>query len=176
MAADITSPEAAHTAAAAAAALPGESHRRGDDMQPLGLRFGFFSPSTVLQEMPVASHPALGGSGPANQPTGLSDGRLAAATSTLCHHIGWTRQRGEQGLRVDSETSWKMLQRAASNVSDKSKSSKPKVGQHFGGLCLRFFQRTIAFLWEVCWFVSTVDAWNFVEDLHPSYWWVRLVV
>lgn len=85
--------------------------------------------------MPVSSHPVLvlGGSGPASRPTGPSYERLAVATLTLCYQSGKRRQRGEQGLRFDSKTSGKMLQRAASNVSDKAKSSKPKVGQQFGG-------------------------------------------
>lgn len=91
--------------------------------------------------MPVASHPVrvLGGSGPANGATGPSCERLAVVTLTLCRQSGERRQRGEQGLRFDSETSGKMLQRAASNVSDKAKSSKPKVGQQFGGNICPFF-------------------------------------
>lgn len=135
----------------------------------------FFHPpfkASLPQVMPVSSHPvrALGGSGPASRPTGPSYERLAVVTLT---QSGKTRQRGEQGLRFDSKTSGKMLQRAASNVSDKAKSSKPKVGQQFGGnisfFWNHFFQRRIVVLWKVCcWLFSTVDALNLV-NICPSY-------
>lgn len=151
-------------------------------MQLLGLHLCFFfSPfkASLPQEMPVASHPvrALGGSGPANRPTGPSYERLAVATLTLCRQSSKTRQRREQEVRFDSKTSGKMLQRAASNVSDKAKSSKPKVGQQFeGNICLFFpgflffflpFSKGGLSFMESLLLLPPVDALHLVI-LHPS--------
>lgn len=75
--------------------------------------------------MSIASHPVCFEE--VGQPVSLSALMLV---NTL--YVELVREKSPDRLRIESnlKTAYKMLQRAASNVSDKAKSSKPKVGEN----------------------------------------------